>query len=405
MDIYDQLYQALERLTLPQTTTTNNRLDFPKHRRATFGIVRGRFNGIIGLSVISKTHPDILQKLNVLGGMICSHDWNAIHVIHNLTTPPHKDKANVGTQTLVSFGEYTGGLLCVEGQEPYDANRNPISFNGFEYTHWNTPDLVGNKYSLIFFKIQSPPQYKIAIASHNRAHTLQTHTLSTLSRMGILPEYIDIFVSEDEIENYRIIDKNLYGRLIKGKVGLTNQRNYICEFYQDGQHILCLDDDLQEIDHHGYDSLNEFIQKAFQECIENGVYLWSVNPVWNPFWRLAKLEKKKTNLNFCIGAFHGIINRKCPELRIQITNGGKEDFERSIRFYLKDGRNIVYNRIGFKTKYFATGGLGLKEQRRERNEIETNILCAEWPELCQKKIRKNGWAEIRLLQKPRNGKN
>ena len=52
---------------------------------------------------------------------------------------------------LLSFGDYTGCNIVINGDK-YDANRQPIMFNGSLLEHYNSDDLVGNKYSLVFFK-------------------------------------------------------------------------------------------------------------------------------------------------------------------------------------------------------------------------------------------------------------
>lgn len=54
---------------------------------------------------------------------------------------------------LISFGDYTGCNIVIEGIM-YDAKYSPIIFNGSERHHWNTNDLQGNKYSLVFYTIK-----------------------------------------------------------------------------------------------------------------------------------------------------------------------------------------------------------------------------------------------------------
>jgi len=81
-------------------------------------------------------------------------EFTSIHVVKNLICPAHRDKHNVGDSVIVAFGEYTGCHLVVE-RISYDTNCQPIMFNGSELLHWNTPDLVGTKYSIIFYKAKS----------------------------------------------------------------------------------------------------------------------------------------------------------------------------------------------------------------------------------------------------------
>ena len=45
-------------------------------------------------------------------------------------------------------------LIRIENKV-YDAYYTPIIFDGYKLEHFNTDDLVGNKYSLVFFKIKN----------------------------------------------------------------------------------------------------------------------------------------------------------------------------------------------------------------------------------------------------------
>lgn len=155
--MYQDLFNELEKITitLVKKTSRSNRYNFPDHRRATFGYVRERFTGKYNLSLFTRKHPKIYELLNNLGKQICQHSFTSIHVNKNLVCAPHKDGNNVGVSTIVSFGCYTGATLVIEGEKT-DTFENPIEFNGYEKQHWNTDDLSGTKYSVIFYKIKLP---------------------------------------------------------------------------------------------------------------------------------------------------------------------------------------------------------------------------------------------------------
>jgi hypothetical protein len=53
----------------------------------------------------------------------------------------------------VSFGEYTGCELVVDG-DVYDARNRGVIFDGSKIEHWNVPTLSGTKYSLVYFRPQ-----------------------------------------------------------------------------------------------------------------------------------------------------------------------------------------------------------------------------------------------------------
>ena len=147
----NNLYNKLKKIIIPNCSKNQERKDFGKCRFVTFGLTRYRFRtNMLQLSAYSKKYPEIYELILEIGKKYCPHDFNAIHLNHNVTCPPHKDATNVGASTIISFGEYTGGKLVVEG-EICDAYMQPITFNGYELMHWNTNDLIGNKYSLVFF--------------------------------------------------------------------------------------------------------------------------------------------------------------------------------------------------------------------------------------------------------------
>jgi hypothetical protein len=157
--MYKLLFDELEKITLTKVLNNSkaNRYDFPTHRRATFGYVRERFSGKYNISLYSRKYPKIYELLKDVGDEMCSHPFTSIHVVKNLVCKPHTDKSNVGNSTIVSFGNYTGAKLVIEGVEQ-DVYEKPFEFNGYLKEHWNTDDLVGTKYSIIFFNMKLPQE-------------------------------------------------------------------------------------------------------------------------------------------------------------------------------------------------------------------------------------------------------
>ena len=147
------LRDMLSRITVRGKTSTSNRRGFPaKHRAITFGITRGRFNGITGLSHYSQKYPLIYAEIMRIGRIMCDGilDFKSVHLNNNIVCPKHLDSKNVGKSVLVSFGDYTGCNIVI-CDDVYDAKYRPILFNGSLLEHWNTDDLVGNKHSLVYY--------------------------------------------------------------------------------------------------------------------------------------------------------------------------------------------------------------------------------------------------------------
>jgi hypothetical protein len=149
---FDKLYNMLDNTNLVQRKGKNNRLDFPVYKGAIFGMVRPRFKykGYDELSLDSKTKPLIYNEIWRIGRIICPFEFTSVQVNKNLVCPKHKDKNNRGMSLLVSFGEYTGCNIVIDGKK-YDAKHRPIVFNGSLLEHYNTEDLQGTKYSLVYF--------------------------------------------------------------------------------------------------------------------------------------------------------------------------------------------------------------------------------------------------------------
>lgn len=241
--------------------------------------------------------------------------------------------------------------------------------------------------------------YNIAIPSLGRYSLINSQTIKALQDYNISSEYITIFVVEKEYQLYRDIIDMKY-KVIIGELGLVQQRNFIENYYPAGSNILFLDDDIKEIDLQlaSTNSLDSFIKSAFQDCKDNNCFIWSIYPVFNLYFRQTK-EYKTDCLNYMVGAFYGIINRpNDKELKLIITaQGDKEDVERSILYFKKDGKTIRYNQIGFKTKYYGhIGGLGTLNDRMPYIVENTKLLEKHFTDYGKIKIRKNGIYEFVL---------
>ena len=146
---------------------TNNsyRYNFPSHRSEIFGLIKLRTPDAMrkgynyARSSSSKKRPDIYNELKRIGDLIVSltrnhgfSSYTSILVNHNTICGKHKDANNIGKSLLISIGQFSGCNIVIEN-ETYDAKYTPIIFNGSLLTHWNNPDLQGNKYSLVYYSL------------------------------------------------------------------------------------------------------------------------------------------------------------------------------------------------------------------------------------------------------------
>jgi len=239
----------------------------------------------------------------------------------------------------------------------------------------------------------------IAIPSYNRSDVIEKKTLATLLEGGIKPSQIYIFVAnEKEKELYKQIPNSKYNKIVVGKLGITNQRNFINHYFKEGDHVVSIDDDIEGL----YKLTNKrltrvkdvatFFQTAFDTLKKENKYLWGIYPVHNPYFMN---KTTSTQLSFIIGALHGFIVKHDFTLKAPV----KEDYEQSILYYLKDGGVVRFNNYTVKTKFLATGGVG--KDRFERNKKSAKYLQKKYPKLVTIFHRKNGMTEIRLTRKQR----
>ena len=252
--------------------------------------------------------------------------------------------------------------------------------------------------------------YIICVPSYKRSKVCNDKTLQTLHTNKINSKNIYVYVANKEEYNeyVSVLDTSFYNKLIIGKKGLVQQRQFIINQWPQNKHIVFLDDDIDSIDlslspiFKNHD-LNYFIQYAFEECKKQQSYIWGVYAVFNPYFRGDRKEMS-TELNYIVGAFYGIINRptlKSIQLSITKENGQKEDVERTIKYFIHDGIVLRFNKIGFTTKYYGKeGGLGTFENRLKPMMEASKKLEKKYPELGYIKTRPNGMTEFILRKIP-----
>ena len=236
----------------------------------------------------------------------------------------------------------------------------------------------------------------MAIPSHNRPEILNRKTLAMLERHHIDKERIHIFVSSD-------VQKGIYEsanpgyKIITAELGIVNVRNFITNYFSVGQPIMSFDDDITEIKQKSgtklivIDDLHAFILNGFAVCERNGVRMFGVYPVANGMFMKDYIRE---DLQLIVGGAYGIINPG-SELRVSIEY--KEDYERCILMYLKDGGTIRFDYITLVTGFYKGAG-GLVDSRTKQNvEESAKALLTKYPDYVKlKKSTKLGYMEVSL---------
>lgn len=265
------------------------------------------------------------------------------------------------------------------------------------------------------------------IPSLSRQDTLCKKTLRMLIVGYHVPETdIHVFVIPEQEASYRHRVHREFPsvRIHTGVLGLHHLRNHIQRFFPDGTHMVCLDDDIEELQQMvinpsiqdpksskryqliplAKEGFHSFIKDAFQTMEEKGIHLFGIYPVRNGYF-MKDLAEKTFDLRFIVGCFWGcILQKNMPFLQIE----EKEDVERTILFYQKDHGVLRYNRIAPKTSYYKeTGGLQSRGiDRKEASKVSCSYLLHTYPEYCSLYVgKKSGIYEIKLKDKGSGRKN
>lgn len=246
--------------------------------------------------------------------------------------------------------------------------------------------------------------YVVAIPTYNRVEEVVNKTLKTLNKGNVSKHRIFLFVANKQ--QYDLYDsgvpRELYNKIIIGKKGITNQRIFISNYFNEEQYVVSMDDDVEQLEMLRGDklvkmhNLDLFFNKAYDLMKKENLFIWGIYPVRNPFFMYNEIT---TDLRFIIGVTYGFITRHLKELKMSSKIETKEDYEQSILFYKKDGGVIRFNNITAKTKFNAPGGLGA--DRFEKNKFSAEYLVNKYPDIVIRNDRKNGMPEIKLKKMPR----
>ena len=244
--------------------------------------------------------------------------------------------------------------------------------------------------------------YIVAIPTYNRSDIISSKSLTTLKEGRVDKKRIYLFVANKK--EYDIYEKNvpkeLYHKIIIGRLGITNQRNFIAKFFPENQYIVSMDDDVEEVLQLRGEKLvkvrdlDQFFREAYHILKKEHLFLWGVYPVRNAFFMQPTMT---TDLRFVIGVLFGYINR--PMKRPSIKSETKEDYEQTILYYFMDGGVVRFNNITIKTKFHAEGGLGT--DRVEKNRLAAEYLKKTYPDIITIFHRKTGMPEVKVAKLPR----
>lgn len=137
--LFDDLYTMLNHSSLAKGSAT------------IYGLVSSATGrGKVRISQSSLHHPEIAREIFRIGRDVCPFPFKSVAVLHNVKVPKHRDSQTTHLAMVVSFGEYTGGVLLID-DKPTDTYLRPVIFNGAECEHHTSGEIKGDKYSLVFY--------------------------------------------------------------------------------------------------------------------------------------------------------------------------------------------------------------------------------------------------------------
>lgn len=259
------------------------------------------------------------------------------------------------------------------------------------------------------------------IPSYKRSSYIASKTLKLLLTFQVPQQNIYVFVVAEDKEDYQK-ELSLYPdiHIIVGPVGLHHMRNFIRDYFPEDTELVQMDDDIEDLyqmkEDTSIDNINSckryplypiskeefhfFIQDAFQELRNHGIYLFGIYPVKNGFF-MKDLPYKTYDLRFCVGVMWGCINQHAKNLYLDLEE--KEDVERTLRYYVRDHKILRYNRIVPKTKYYKNnGGMQSRSNNRLQDAHQSCIYLLEhFPKYCKLYTsKKSGIPEIKFITHP-----
>ena len=263
-------------------------------------------------------------------------------------------------------------------------------------------------------------EWRIEVPSAGRAETLADKTLPFLRRAGVEDRDVRVWVPEGERDAYFLAAPGVdlvpldyvpsTGEdLDAGPYAVGIARNAIADAALPGDLVVEVDDDVEGlVEWAGQkDSINarlrdvdgpgflRIVERGFALAEDAGAYIWGVHPAAT-YCR----DRVRIDLSYIGAALFGQRIRGEPDVeRVRLDD--KEDFERSLRFYERDGRLLRLDGVSWRTRGY--GGAGGMQSTRTAGRIDASARwCAErWPQWAALKYPKSGKTELRLADRRR----
>lgn len=229
---------------------------------------------------------------------------------------------------------------------------------------------------------------KFAIPSYKRAE--KQRTLNMLVNLGYEKE--DIVIATQTKQDYEEYSER-YGEqctiIFREANTVTGNRNTLLDYFDKGQWLIMLDDDIEGIYRlagkklvkvETKKELDEMFTDFFEYTEKNNGKMWGVYPVKNAYFMNNTINKKNI-INSCLG----IIN----DFRFDENYKAKEDIELCCR-YIANGYNVIrFNFITYDVKHKQKGGC-YETWKTDENEKVAVRLVTKYPKLLKMNTKRKG---------------
>lgn len=245
-----------------------------------------------------------------------------------------------------------------------------------------------------------------AVLSRGRAQTLAGATLHSLLSAGVPRYNIELWLDEDEVDEYLAnVPPDMYGTISVGPAGTTlmDKRNMIASTVKPGTRMVQCDDDIKgfwyattrERPIHPLKDLPDLAKWAFTVSEQLGLGLWGFYPICNPYFMRPYAT---SDLRILTGPCWGITFRGDDTEKLTVDE--KEDYQRCVKHAIRDGGVLRLNWATFQTDYYGGKG-GMQLYRTSQSVLRgAQTLAALYPHhvTLKRSVSHRGTAEVRLTR-------
>ena len=238
---------------------------------------------------------------------------------------------------------------------------------------------------------------KYVVPSFQRPVIFRDQTYSFLKKHNISDSDIHLFLRSDDpyINDYmdRATGINFHITDVRG-VGRTH--NYITEYFDEGDFIVEIDDDLKELVDNERKPVKDFksvVEGMLSRMVDEEISYGGTYQVANNKF-MSGNPQYTTDLRYMLGCLRFRRIRK----DIVLETNYAEDFENCIKHFIRDGKILKNNWIAPITKNYQDGGCKNDGRDNETEKSDKVFLSTKYPKYSRIFQRKSGVWDLRLRE-------